>query len=108
MGYLTLARSCRPLETDIASAVHAFDTEVPARDHGLWPEWSDLIELGGKMDLMDGRVGLTAALFRMTLPPTFIRFERGSEPEFCRFRRVGQRGLARSFADRAASDPVAG
>lgn len=65
MGYLTVARSYRPLGTDIASATNAFDTEVPASDRDFEPERSDLIELGGKMDLMDGRVGLTAALFQI-------------------------------------------
>ena len=45
---------------------------------------------------------------RLTLPPTFIQRERDSWFEFCRFGRVGQRGLARSFADCAASGPVAG
>lgn len=65
MGYLTFARSYRPLGTDIASAVNAFETEVPASDRDFEPERSDLIELGGKMDLMDGRVGLTAAVFQI-------------------------------------------
>ena len=64
MGYLTFARSYRPQGTDIASAVNAFETEVPASDRDFEPERSDLIELGGKMDLMDGRVGLTAAVFQ--------------------------------------------
>ena len=40
--------------------------------------------------------------------PTFIQRERDSGSEFCRFRRVGQRGLARSFADCAAAVPVTG
>ncbi|WP_299365006.1 TonB-dependent siderophore receptor [uncultured Paracoccus sp.] len=65
MAYLTFARTYRPLGTDIASAVHAFDTEVPASDRDFSPERSDLIELGGKMDVMDGRLGLTAALFQI-------------------------------------------
>ena len=47
-------------------------------------------------------------LVLVTLPPTFIQRERDSEFEFCRFGRVGQRGLARSFAGCAASGPVAG
>ena len=46
--------------------------------------------------------------FQLTLPPTFIQRERDSGFEFCLFGRVGQRGLARSFADCAASGPVAG
>lgn len=65
MVYLTLARSYRPLGTDIAFAVNSFDTEVPASDRDFEPERSDLIELGGKTDLLDGRVGLTAALFQI-------------------------------------------
>ena len=55
--------------------------------------------------------GMDASLIsqmKVTLPPTFIQRERDSGSEFCPFGRVGQRGLARSFADCAASDPVAG
>ena len=44
----------------------------------------------------------------LTLPPTFIQRERDCGFEFCPFGRVGQRGLARSFADCAALGPVAG
>lgn len=44
---------------------------------------------------------------RVTLPPTSIQRERDSGFEFCLFGRVGQRGLARSFAGCAASGPVA-
>ena len=65
MAYLTFARTYRPLGTDIASAANAFDTEVPASDRDFSPERSDLIELGGKMDALDGRLGLTAALFQI-------------------------------------------
>lgn len=39
----------------------------------------------------------------LTLPPTFIQRERDSGFEFCLFGRVGQRGLARSFAGCLAS-----
>lgn len=45
---------------------------------------------------------------RRRLPPTFIQRERGPGFEVCPFGRVGQRGLARSFAGCAASGPVAG
>ena len=45
---------------------------------------------------------------QVTLPPTFIQRERDSGLEFCPFGRVGQRGLARSFAGCVASGPVAG
>ncbi|MDO5622498.1 MAG: TonB-dependent receptor [Paracoccus sp. (in: a-proteobacteria)] len=63
MAYLTFSRTYRPVGTDLASAVNAFANEVAAVD--LEPERSDLIELGGKMDLMDGRLGLTAAAFQI-------------------------------------------
>ena len=53
-------------------------------------------------------VWLIADAPEMTLPPTFIQRERDSGFEFCPFGRVGQRGLARSFAGCAASGPVAG
>lgn len=65
MAYLTFARTYRPLGTDIASAANAFESEVPASDRDFSPERSDLIELGGKMDVMDGRLGLTAAVFQI-------------------------------------------
>ncbi|WP_354001998.1 IS5 family transposase, partial [Stagnihabitans tardus] len=43
----------------------------------------------------------------LTLPPSSIRLERDSGFQFYPFGRVGQRGLARSFADCAATGPVA-
>lgn len=49
----------------------------------------------------DGRLNLA-------LPPTFIQRKRDAEFEFCLFGRFGQRGLARSFASRAAASPFAG
>ena len=49
-----------------------------------------------------------STLKTVTLAPTFIQRERDSGFEFCLFGRVGQRGLARSFAGCAASCPVAG
>lgn len=73
MAYLTFARTYRPLGTDIASAVNAFETEVPASERDFEPERSDLIELGGKMDLMGGRLGLTAALFQIEKKNSFDR-----------------------------------
>lgn len=45
---------------------------------------------------------------RMTLPPTFSQPERDSDFEFCLFWRLGQRGLARSFAGCEVSAPVRG
>ncbi|SIT84893.1 TonB-dependent receptor [Pontibaca methylaminivorans] len=63
MGYLSFARTYRPQGTDIAMNVNAFDSEIAG---SLKPERADLIELGGKMNLMGGRVGLTGAIFQIT------------------------------------------
>lgn len=73
----------------------------------------DYHALNAMLNLYDdqGRIRFGAdrmAARQLTLPPTFIQRERDSGFEFCPFGRVGQRGLARSFADCAASGPVAG
>ncbi|SDX26460.1 catecholate siderophore receptor [Paracoccus sanguinis] len=73
MAYLTFARTYRPLGTDIAAAANAFETEVPASDRDFAPERSDLIELGGKIDVLDHRLGLTAALFQIDKRNSFDR-----------------------------------
>ncbi len=58
--------------------------------------------------LVGAALAVSAGADQVTLPPTFIQRERDSGFEFCLFGRVGQRGLARSFAGCAASGPVAG
>lgn len=63
MGYFSLSRTYRPQGADIAMTVNSFGTEVAG---DMRPERSDLIELGGKMNLMDGRLGLTGAIFQIT------------------------------------------
>lgn len=63
MGYLTFARTYRPQGADIAMNVNSFESEVAG---SLDPERSDLIELGGKINLLDGRLGLTGAIFQIT------------------------------------------
>ena len=78
----------------------------------LLPGYGDLILLAAPCTIA-ALILLLRALARritapLTLPPTFIQRERDSGFEFCPFGRVGQRGLARSFADCAASGPVAG
>lgn len=62
MAYLSLSRTYRPQGTDIAMTVNAFDTEIAG---DLKSERADLIELGGKLNLMDGRLGLTGAIFQI-------------------------------------------
>lgn len=63
MGYLTLSRTYRPQGADIAMNANSFDNEVAG---DMEPERADLIELGGKMNLMDGRLGLSGAIFQIT------------------------------------------
>lgn len=77
MGYFTLSRSYRPLGTDIASAVGAFASEVPASDADFRPERSDLIELGGKMNLLNGRLGLTGAIFQVDKRNSYVISDSG-------------------------------
>lgn len=46
-----------------------------------------------------GLLIVVRAIVATTLPPTFIQRERTSELEFCRVRRVMQRGPAWTFSD---------
>lgn len=62
MGYLSWSRTYRPQGTDVAMNVLASPREVAG---GMRPERSDLIELGGKMNLLDGRLGLSGAIFQI-------------------------------------------
>lgn len=63
--YFSLARTFRPLGTDIASAVNSFASETPSSDANYKPERADSIEIGGKMDLMGGKLGLSGAIFQI-------------------------------------------
>ncbi|WP_312525828.1 TonB-dependent siderophore receptor [Paracoccus sp. (in: a-proteobacteria)] len=62
MAYLSFARTYRPQGTDISMTVNSFETEVAG---DMKPERSDLIELGGKLNLLNGRLGLTGAIFQI-------------------------------------------
>ncbi|MFT4012566.1 MAG: TonB-dependent siderophore receptor [Paracoccus sp. (in: a-proteobacteria)] len=68
MGYLTLSRTYRPQGADISVNANSFASEVAG---DMEPERSDLIELGGKLNLLDGRLGLTGALFQITKRHSF-------------------------------------
>ncbi|MFT3689043.1 TonB-dependent receptor [Paenirhodobacter sp.] len=62
MAYFSVSRTWRPLGTDIAAAVNSF--EPPTSDAKYQPERSDNVELGGKMDLFGGTLGLNGAIFQ--------------------------------------------
>ncbi|HEY0212089.1 MAG TPA: TonB-dependent siderophore receptor [Paenirhodobacter sp.] len=62
MAYFALSRTWRPLGTDIAAAVNSF--EPPTSDASYEPERSDNVELGGKVDLFNGALGLSGAIFQ--------------------------------------------
>lgn len=68
MGYLTLSRTYRPQGTDVAQSPNLLAGQ---RAGSLRPERADLIELGGKTNLLDGRLGLTGAVFQITKHNSF-------------------------------------
>ncbi len=63
--YASFSRTYRPLGTDIGAAVGGVASEVPAGSDVNEPERSDLYELGVKANFLDGRLGATAAVFRV-------------------------------------------
>lgn len=64
MLYASFARTYRPIGTDIAYAVGGSRSEVPSGGPSSEPERSDTVEIGSKLDLLNGRLGLTGALFQ--------------------------------------------
>lgn len=69
--YLSFARSYKPVGTDIAAAVNAGTNETPNDRLSFDPERTDLYELGGKADFLDGRLGLTGAIFQIEKKDTY-------------------------------------
>ncbi|ATN37475.1 TonB-dependent siderophore receptor (plasmid) [Rhizobium sp. ACO-34A] len=65
MLYASFARTYRPVGTDIAVAVGGVASEVPSDGVSNEPERSDTFEIGGKIDLLGGRLGLTGAIFQI-------------------------------------------
>ncbi|MFG1477432.1 TonB-dependent siderophore receptor [Xanthobacter sp. V4C-4] len=63
--YASFSRTYRPIGTDIGAAVGGVATEVPRDGYDNQPERSDLYELGAKLNFLNGRLGATAALFRI-------------------------------------------
>lgn len=62
--YASFARTHKPVSTDIA-ALTGNAAELPSATAPLAPERSDTFELGGKLDLLDGKLGLTGAIFQV-------------------------------------------
>lgn len=76
MGYLSVARSYRPIGTDIASTAQG--TSATVANDAYAPERSDSVELGGKMDLFDGALGLSGAIFQIDKKNSFMVDDEGN------------------------------
>ncbi|MCW2241277.1 TonB-dependent receptor [Azospirillum canadense] len=69
--YFSYARSAKPIGTDIAAAVANGTAENPRNGRNFDPEKTDLCEVGGKADFLNGRLGVNAALFRLEKSNTY-------------------------------------
>ncbi|WP_330628226.1 TonB-dependent siderophore receptor (plasmid) [Thioclava litoralis] len=69
MVYATASRSYRPIGTDIAQSSQG--TSATVANDAYDPERSDNLEIGGKMDLFDGTLGLTGAAFQIRKKNSF-------------------------------------
>ncbi|MFG1375100.1 TonB-dependent siderophore receptor [Xanthobacter oligotrophicus] len=69
--YASFSRAYRPIGTDIGLAVGGVATEVPRDGYDTEPERSDLYELGVKANFLGGRLGATAAIFRINKANSF-------------------------------------
>lgn len=69
--YASFSRAYRPVGADIAVAVGGIASEVPQAGANLEPERSDVFEIGAKVDVLDGRTGLTAAAFSIDKKNSF-------------------------------------
>jgi len=63
--YASVSRTYRPVGADIAAAVGGVASEVPQNGRSNEPERADVYELGAKVDLLDGKLGLTGAVFQI-------------------------------------------
>ena len=64
MFYTSFSRTYRPVGTDIALAVGGVQSEVPQNGVDNEPERADTVEVGTKLDFLNKRLGVTAALFQ--------------------------------------------
>lgn len=67
MLYFTYAQSYKPVGTDVSSLTMSRPDigDVPLNGRDLKPQRSDLYELGGKADFLNGKLGITGALFQI-------------------------------------------
>ncbi|WP_207483913.1 TonB-dependent receptor [Arenibaculum pallidiluteum] len=69
--YVSYSRSNKPIGTDIAAAVTNGTAETPNSARRFEPEKSDLYEIGGKADFLDGRLGVNGAVFQIDKSNTY-------------------------------------
>ncbi len=65
MFYASFGRTYRPVGTDIATSSNALASETPQNGLTNEPERSDTYEIGTKLDFLDGRLGVTGAVFQI-------------------------------------------
>ncbi|WP_372395031.1 TonB-dependent siderophore receptor [Azospirillum sp. HJ39] len=69
--YASFSRSYKPIGTDIAAALTNGTAETPNSARNFDPEQTDLYEIGGKADFLNGRLGVSAAIFQAEKSNTY-------------------------------------
>ncbi|MDR6772915.1 TonB-dependent siderophore receptor [Azospirillum sp. BE72] len=69
--YVSYSRSYKPIGTDIAAAVTNGTAETPNGARSFDPEQTDLYEIGGKADFLNGRLGVSGAIFQAEKSNTY-------------------------------------
>ncbi|MET0314410.1 MAG: TonB-dependent receptor [Hansschlegelia sp.] len=72
--YVSYARAYTPIGTNVATQAANATSEVPGGASGdlkLDPEKADLYEFGGKIDLLNGRLGLSGSVFQINKSNTY-------------------------------------
>ncbi|MBP2315365.1 TonB-dependent receptor [Azospirillum soli] len=69
--YASYSRSYKPVGTDIAAAVTNGTAETPNGARSFDPEQTDLYEIGGKADFLNGRLGVSGAIFQAEKSNTY-------------------------------------
>lgn len=69
--YATYSRSNKPVGSDIGAAVTIGSNETPNSARDFDPEQTDLYEVGGKADFLNGRLGVSGAVFLIEKSNTY-------------------------------------
>lgn len=101
--YASASRSYRPQATD-STTLTAVAAAGVTNARYYEPEQSDAIELGAKMNLLDGRLGLTGALFQITKDNSYVEDESGVVGSLEAGRRLEQRGFELGVSGQATED----